>query len=90
MFKASFNKKEYLESGQTQTDRMAAVIHSCFILHNILIELSDDLNCEMEVSSDVTEEENFAESFQETTQAGTVIRDQVKNYLFINRDFLQQ
>jgi hypothetical protein len=84
------NQKEDQESGQTQTDRMAAVIHSCFILHNILIELNDDMNCGLELSEEAEDEEDLEQNVSKTTQAGAVVREQVKHYLFINRDFLQQ
>jgi hypothetical protein len=44
----------------------------------------------MGISADGAEEDDLEETTAETTPAGTVVRDQVKHYLFINRDFLQQ
>lgn len=90
IFKSPLNQKADQESGQSQTQRMGAVIQACFILHNILIQLMDDMNREMDWVTEPEIEEQPNANALEATQAGTVVRDQVKRYLFTNRDFIQQ
>jgi hypothetical protein len=69
---------------------MAPIIETCFILHNILIDLSDDMNCDMENSSDAKNEEQSDVNAVESALLGIIVQDQVKKYLFTNRDFLLQ
>jgi hypothetical protein len=90
IFKSPLNQKADVLTGQTQTQRMAAIIESSFILHNILIDLSDDMNCNLENFSNDQNEEQSDVNAVESTRFGIIVRDQVKKYLFTNRDFLQQ
>jgi hypothetical protein len=84
------NQKADGQSGQSQTEGSAAVIQACFVLHNILVKLNDEMNRDLEARPDDENEVDPEQAVAEPIQSGKIVRDQVKNYLFINRDFLQQ
>lgn len=90
IFKSPLNQKADEESEQSQTQRMGAVIHACFVLHNILIHLADAINTELESVTERNLEEQPNANEVEVNRDGKVVRDQVKKYLFTNRKFLQQ
>ena len=91
IFKAPLNQKPDEQSGQSQTQRMATVIKSCMILHNILIFIDDDMNQDIATSGNGNDQNEIPdEGDAESPSSGEVLREQVKSYLLINRDFLRQ
>ena len=89
IFKSPLGQRAGPASQQTQIKRNSMVIEACMILHNILIDLNDEMISELEAGCDVndaTQDEQYATQ----TNSGIMIRDQVKRYLVINKNFLQQ
>jgi hypothetical protein len=88
VLKMALNMKRDAETGHSAECQMARAIESCFVLHNMLLDLQDDTDVATSDSS--TNEEIFDNV--PTTHAATdavALRDSIAAYLYENRAILK-
>jgi hypothetical protein len=82
ILKTPLSQKGSSESSQQR--QIAKNIQACFVLHNIMLELADEMNRqfdEPEEASDAFRTDNA----KSDSSLATLVRDRVKTYLWINR-----
>jgi hypothetical protein len=92
IFKSPLGQRAAPNSEDTQISRNSMIIEACFILHNILISLRDNFNSEIDAERNEDDDPliDDNENANSVTSSGVLVRDQVKRYLAINREYLQQ
>ena len=85
ILKLPLNQKEDTVNGRTQAGQMARIMESCFVLHNLLIDLADEDGVPGPQVLDETNDADAESQSLPVTDAG-VIRDCIARYLYDKRD----
>lgn len=85
--------RQKTEDGDVATRRMAQIISSAIVLHNLLVDLDDLVEVDSSIGDDTDEEEMDDVSGSEDSDLdedmddnAADIRDDIKDYLYVNRD----
>ena len=86
IFEAPLNQKADSESGRSQVRQMCRVIEACLVLHNILIDLADEVNETPEVSDFApdAETEQHPAVHRGVDGSSELKRDQIRVFLLTN------
>ncbi|RAW37251.1 hypothetical protein PC110_g6493 [Phytophthora cactorum] len=89
--------KQRTEDGDAATTQMAQIISAAIVLHNVLVDLDDLVGVDSSLGDDTDEEDvdedsdsegsNLDENMHEDAAAQ---RDRVKEYLYVNRDYISK
>ena len=82
IFKVPMNQKADQESGRSATDQMGRIIATCLVLHNILIDAQDPVQCIAEESEAGEDQADVIEAQRGDSVIGKQQRDAIKQYLF--------
>ena len=90
ILKLPLNQKKDSINTRSQVSQMARILESCFVLHNLLIDLADETAAAGAQFTDQCESTEEQPQFCLVPSDAGLIRDGIAQYLYDNKDLLKE